>query len=259
MSVLPPALPERQRARVLHTLVDATDAASVLASITHWAGARESRTVCFCNVHSAVTALQDAALAGALSEADLALPDGAPVAWTLRRRGHGSQRRISGPDLMLQLCKASAAHGLGVFLFGSTPQTLALLRAQLTQACPGLHVAGTLSPRFGTWDTDTEAQYVAEINASGAGIVFVGLGCPRQEIWMARMRGRVQGVMLGVGAAFDFHAGTVRRAPAWMRHSGLEWLHRLASEPRRLWRRYLVTNSVFMLHTARDLLSRHGG
>lgn len=186
----------------------------------------------------------------------MALPDGAPVAWTMRRRGYRGQRRISGPDLMLQLCAASSDTGVGVFLFGSTPHTLEVLQLQLCRVYPNLRIAGALSPKFGAWDADTAARYVEKINASGAGIVFVGLGCPRQEIWMASVRNRVNAVMLGVGAAFDFHAGTIQRAPEWMQRSGLEWLHRLVSEPRRLWKRYLVTNTLFIMHTLRDLLGR---
>ncbi len=139
------------------------------------------------------------------------------------------------------------------FVYGSTEATLALLESRLRAAFPALRLSME-SPPFRTLSSDEDAAAVARINASGAGIVFVGLGCPKQEHWMAEHRGRVNAVMIGVGAAFDFHAGTVQRAPAWMRDNGLEWLHRLASEPGRLWRRYLVTNTLFILGAARQLL-----
>jgi N-acetylglucosaminyldiphosphoundecaprenol N-acetyl-beta-D-mannosaminyltransferase len=143
-----------------------------------------------------------------------------------------------------------------VYFFGSSPDTLEALDQRLSVAFPSLIVGGYESPPFRPLTPQEDADAVARINASGAGLVFVGLGCPKQELWMQAHRGRINAVMLGVGAAFDFHAGTVSRAPAWMRHNGLEWLHRLASEPRRLWRRYLVTNTLFVWGAARQLVFR---
>ena len=141
-----------------------------------------------------------------------------------------------------------------IFLYGSSEQTLATLKAKLSAAFPALNIAGAISPPFRALTPDEDAAIVAQINASGAGVVFVSLGCPKQELWMAADRGRIHAVMIGVGAAFDYHAGTIQRAPKWMQDCCLEWLHRLASEPRRLWRRYLVTNTLFVLGAARQLL-----
>jgi len=238
---------------VLESSIDVIGWQDAIDQLLAWGHACESRTVCLCNVHSAVTALDDSALASALEQADLVLADGAPIAWTMRRKGCLAQPRIAGPDLMWRLCEAAQTSGPAVFLFGSTPETLERLKACLTAQFPRLDIRGGLSPRFGEWTDEEEQSYIDTINGSGAGLIFVGLGCPRQEIWMARNRDRINGVLLGVGAAFDFHAGTVKRAPAPIQRLGLEWLHRLLNEPRRLWKRYLVTNTKFLVLSARDL------
>lgn len=224
-----------------------------MAKIRTWASQHASRTVCLCNVHSAVTARDEPALANALASSDMILPDGAPIAWTLRRKGFPKQTRIAGPDLMLHICTAVEGTEIGVFLFGSSEETLGKLEVQLRRQFPGLDIRGARSPKFGDWPEALEDSYIEEINQSGAGIIFVGLGCPRQEIWMSRRKVDIQGVMLGVGAAFDFHAGTIKRAPEWAQRLGLEWLHRLLSEPRRLWKRYFVTNSKFLFLTGCEL------
>ena len=196
----------------------------------------------------------------------MATPDGAPVAWMLRRLGHAGQQRINGPDLMWRYCEtvqaqsgslrgsADTAGRSGIFLYGSSEKTLATLQGKLASAFPAVHIAGAISPPFRALTLDEDEAIVAQINASNAGVVFVSLGCPKQELWMAAHRGRIHAVMIGVGAAFDYHAGTIQRAPNWMQDAGLEWLHRLASEPRRLWRRYLVTNTLFVFGAAKQLL-----
>lgn len=244
---------------VLGSPIDAVGWDEARSRILAWAGARESRYVCLCNVHSVVLAGGDARHAGALREADMATADGAPVAWAMRRLGAPAQRRVCGPDLMLALCGDAAAAGLPIYLYGGTDDTLERLAINLLRRFPGLIIAGTCSPPFRPLSDDEEADTAARIDASGAALVFVGLGCPKQELWMQRQRGRIRAVMLGVGAAFDFHAGTVVRAPLWMQRRGLEWLHRLASEPRRLWRRYLVTNSRFLVGIAWQLLRARPG
>jgi len=237
---------------VLGANIDVMTWDAALARLLGWGHAHESRYVTICNVHVVVSASQDADYRSIINASDMATPDGAPVAWMLRRQGFADQPRISGPDVMWALCERAAAEGLPIFCYGSTSATLELLDARLRAAFPALKL--TLeSPPFRALTPEEDAAAVARINASGAGIVFVGLGCPKQERWMAEHRGRVNAVMIGVGAAFDFHAGTVQRAPAWMRDNGLEWLHRLASEPGRLWRRYLVTNTLFILGAARQL------
>lgn len=249
----------RTRRPVLGALIDVLTWSEALARVQHWGALRAGRYVCICNAHSVVTAQRDSAFARAVNEADMATPDGAPVAWMLRRLGVPDQQRINGPDLMWRYCAQAATRQESIYLYGSTPPTLAALARRLTESFPGLVIAGTRSPPFRALTAEEDAADVAAINASGAQVVWVSLGCPKQELWMADHAGRVRAVMVGVGAAFDFHAGTVRRAPEWMRRHGLEWLHRLLSEPRRLWRRYLVTNSLFIWGAARQLLQRRRG
>jgi N-acetylglucosaminyldiphosphoundecaprenol N-acetyl-beta-D-mannosaminyltransferase len=201
-----------------------------------------------------VTGTQQSTFSRVLREADLVTPDGAPVAWMMRRLGVQGQQRINGPDLMWRYCEQAGQRGESIYLYGGTEATLGLLQEQLKAAFPGLVIAGVISPPFRAPTPEELASHIAAINASGAGTVWVSLGCPKQEMWMAAQRGKVRAVMIGVGAAFDYHAGTVQRAPLWMQRAGLEWLHRLVSEPRRLWRRYLVTNSLFIWGAAKQLL-----
>ena len=246
-------VPKREGTDVLCTHIDAVSWNESLTHITGWAQANESRYVCLCNVHSVVTARRSPEFCRILNEADLATPDGMPLAWCLQYSGFPEQPRINGPDLFWELCRYCARHGVPIFLYGGTDHSLALLRSRLAAALPELPLAGSHSPPFRDLTNPEEREVAARINASGARIVFVGLGCPKQEVWMARQRGRIKAVMIGVGAAFDFHAGVVKRAPRWMQNSGLEWLYRFAAEPRRLWQRYLVTNSLFACYLALQL------
>lgn len=247
----PAALPA---ATVLGARINALGWDETTAQIGEWARRRESRFVCVSNVHMVVTARQDRELAAAMHASDLATPDGAPIAWMLRRMGFAGQPRISGTELMRACVVQAAGRGEPIFLLGSTEETLAALKRQLLAEVPALRVAGAVSPPFRALSDKEDEAIVALINASGAGTVWVSLGCPKQEKWMLEHRGRVNAVMLGVGAAFDFIAGSKPRAPGWMQAIGLEWAHRLASEPGRLWKRYLVTNSLFVIGAARQLL-----
>jgi N-acetylglucosaminyldiphosphoundecaprenol N-acetyl-beta-D-mannosaminyltransferase len=248
---------ERLTGDILGVRIDALDWDTASNRILAWAHTHESRYVAVCNVHVVVSATRDAANWQVINGADIATPDGAPVAWMLRRLGFAGQTRVSGPDLMLVLCERCAAEGLSVYYYGSTKLTLEALSVYLRQEFPQLVIGGMESPPFRLLTTEEDAATVERINASGAGIVFVGLGCPKQEHWMAAHRGQINAVTIGVGAAFDFHAGTVKRAPKWMRENGWEWLYRLLSEPLRLWKRYLVTNTLFILGVARQLLLAH--
>lgn len=235
-----PRVREHGTARVLDTTIDRCSRQSVTAVVDRWCRQQESRVVCFANTHVVTTAVRDRALHAALEGADLVAPDGFPVAWAVRRLGFRTQQRIDGPGWMLHWCGHAAAHGIPIYLYGSTETTLELLERRLIECCPGLVIASTWSPPFREL---TEAEQVAaadRIVQSGARVVFVGLGAPRQEQWMHELRRSIPAVLVGVGAAFDFHAGRIERAPVWMRRAGLEWLHRLLSEPRRLWRRYLL-------------------
>lgn len=238
----------RERSLVLTSWIDVATWPGVIETMEAWAASHESRYVCLCNVHSVVNAWQDPAFARVLNNADLALPDGAPVALSLRLDGFRQQRRINGPDLMWRYLGHAEVTGRSVYFYGATAETLVRLRSAIESAFPRVRIAGMFSPPFRELTALEDLEHVRTINESGAGVVFVGLGCPKQEQWMAAHRGVVRAVMVGVGAAIDYHSGTVKRAPRWMQSYGLEWAHRLATEPRRLLWRYLSTNTVFMLH-----------
>lgn len=239
---------QRIGAPILDSFIDAISWREVMDVLLQWAKGRQSSYVCVCNVHVLVTAKQDPEFLRIVNAADMATPDGMPLAWVLRRIGFQHQERINGPDLMWRLCGQAAEKGLSIFLYGSTPETLGRLIDNLKIAFPQLAIAGVHSPPFRLLSDEEDQEIIELINGSGAHIMFVGLGCPKQEFWMATHRGKIRAVMIGVGAAFDCHAGTVTRAPIWMQRSGLEWLFRLIYEPKRLWKRYLVTNSLFLIY-----------
>lgn len=237
---------------ILGTRVDAPGWDDAICMVLEWARYSKHRQVFFANVHMLVTAQRDTSLREALAAADLVCPDGMPVAWVMRSRVRPEQERINGPDFMWRLCSEAASAGIGIYLYGSTESTLTELVSRLNDELPGLRVCGTYAPPFRPLNSEEEAEVIRHICESGAGIVFIGLGCPKQEIWAQTIKSRVPAVLLAVGAAFDYHAGTLRRAPPWMRKVGMEWLFRLALEPRRLWRRYLVTNALFAKELIRE-------
>lgn len=247
---------ERKRAKVLTARLDVLGWNEVLRQISEWGARRESRYVVICNAHSVVTSGQDRAFGEVVLGADMVTPDGAPVAWMMRRLGHAGQQRINGPDLMWKYCEQANGRDESIYLYGGMPETLELLQQRLRASFPALKIAGAWSPPYRALTAAEDAEAVERINRSGAATVWVSLGCPKQEAWMAAHRGRVHGVMIGVGAAFDYHAGTIVRAPQWMQNAGLEWFQRLCSEPRRLWRRYLVTNTWFVIGALKQLIFR---
>ncbi len=210
--------------------------------------ARQSASsyVCCVNAHMTVEA-QEPAFNAVVNGADLATPDGMPVVFAMRWLHGARQERVAGNDLMSTLLEESAREGLGVYLYGGSEATQKLIVDRALNECPGIRFTGGYSPPFGPLerlDLEAEAQRIA---ASGAQVVLVSLGCPKQERFMAALKGRVPAVMVGLGGAFLLYAGIDSRAPRWMRRLALEWLYRLALEPRRLWRRYLVTNTRFLV------------
>jgi N-acetylglucosaminyldiphosphoundecaprenol N-acetyl-beta-D-mannosaminyltransferase len=236
---------------VVGTWVDAVDPATTLDAIGGWIRAGERRYVAFANVHGVMEASRDPALRRAYGAAGLTVPDGMPLVWMGRRRGHSGVRRVYGPDTLLLVCERAAREGWSCFFYGGAPGVAEELASGLGRRFPGLRVAGVRSPPFRALTDDENREEVARINDSGASVVFVGLGCPKQERWMHEQRPHLAApVLLGVGAAFDFHTGRVRQAPRWMMALGLEWLFRLGAEPRRLWRRYLVYNPLFVWRAA---------
>ena len=249
----PPATALRPPSRhVMGVRFDATTYADATARILAWAEAGESRTVFCSNTHSVVEARDSPAFADVLARADLNTPDGVPVVWTLRHRGLGHAERVYGPDLTLHVLRAAARRGVPVAFYGASETTLAALAERLPALALGLDVRAMISPPYRALTDDEDAAYTSQIAASGARLLFVGLGCPRQEAWCEAHRGRIPAVMLAVGAAFDFHAGRVRQAPPVLQRAGLEWAFRLAVEPRRLWRRYANVVPRFLLGVARE-------
>ena len=208
--------------------------------------------ICLSNVHTTVMAEKDAEYRKIQNSAFLALPDGSPLALVQRLRGYRSAEQVAGPDLMPALWKATEHTAYSHYFYGSTPETIDALQKNLGSRYPELKIAGMEAPPFRPLTEEEDRQAVERINASGADFVWVGLGAPKQEKWMYEHRGRIHGVMFGVGAGFDFHAGTVKRAPDWMRRHYLEWLYRLVQDPKRLWKRYVQTNGKFLLLSVKD-------
>lgn len=209
--------------------------------------ASRARYICVVDVHSLMTAKNDPYIAGCLEAADIATPDGMPLVWALRSFGFRNQERVYGPTLMLHLCDRAAREGHRIFLYGGTEATLPLLQSRLESKYPGLQFAGAISPPFRELSTEEDEHVQRAIVDSKADLVFIGTGTPKQDRWMFEHRDSLPGkILVGVGAAFDFHAGVRRQAPAWMQNHGLEWLFRLGSEPARLWRRYLLITPRFL-------------
>ncbi len=218
---------------------------------------RERGYVSTCPVYTVMLGHERDDVRAALNGATWATADGVPVMWAQRWLGGRGAERVYGPDLMQALCERSAERGYRQFFLGGGPGVAEQLAATLQRRHPGLQVAGVACPPFRALSEVEETALIDSINASGADIIWVGLGSPKQDLWMARLRSRLEAPLLvGVGAAFDFHTGRIAQAPRWMQRSGLEWAFRLVSEPRRLWRRYLIYNPKFVLSLGGMLLRR---
>jgi exopolysaccharide biosynthesis WecB/TagA/CpsF family protein len=240
---------------VLGVKVSRTDYDAAVAAIIKAAQQRRSFGVTALAVHGLMEAHRDPAFAELLNTLDLITPDGQPVRWALNLLGARELKdRVYGPTLTLKVCAAAAAQQLPVFFFGSSPDVLERLQRNLKSKFPNLIIAGAQADRFREPTATEDAEDIVTIIRSGAAIVFVGRGCPRQEKWVAAHLGKIPGAMIAVGAAFDFHAGTSRQAPTLLQDYGLEWLFRLAMEPRRLWQRYLILNPLFIWSFGRQLI-----
>lgn len=239
---------------ILGVTVHATSYSHASDLVSQWASAGFSRYVCVATVSQVMEAYDAPDFGRVMNEADLVTPDGMPLVWGLRRLGYPDATRVYGPDLTPVVLQAAAAHHLPVGFYGGSPQALERLQRAMLSRIPGLEIAYAFSPPYRPLTEEEDKQVVEKINLSGARILFIGLNNPKQEYWMAAHRGRVQCVMLGVGAAFDFLAGTKSQAPRWMMKIGMEWFFRLATEPRRLWKRYLKHNPRFVVLFACQLL-----
>lgn len=227
--------------------IDAVDYEGAVTRVIDAAHARRSYAVSALAVHGVMTGVLDPSHRYRLNALDLITPDGQPVRWALNwMHGCRLRDRVYGPTLMLKVCEAAAREGLPIFLFGGTSGMLQQLTDNLTARYPSLTIAGTRPSRFRALCAEERDELVQSIRNSGAALTFVGLGCPRQEVWIYEFRERLSMPLLAVGAAFAFHAGELRQAPRFLQDRGLEWLYRLASEPSRLWKRYLMLNPLYL-------------
>jgi N-acetylglucosaminyldiphosphoundecaprenol N-acetyl-beta-D-mannosaminyltransferase len=243
------------RVNLLGVGVSVVSLQETVATLEKWCEERRREYVCCVPVHGLVTAQRDPVTRSALNRAGLATMDGMPLVWLCRRAGFAQASRVCGPDLLEAMCARAPQQGHRHFFYGSSPQVVQKLVSRLSQRFPGLVIAGYLSPPFHPLTAEEDAADVAAINEARPDFVWVGMGMPKQEKWMASHVGRIHATaLLGVGAAFDFHAGIKPRAPLWMQRSGFEWLFRLASEPRRLSHRYLVDNTIFVARAAQQLM-----
>ncbi len=245
-------------AEVLGIPLALTDYERTLDWIDEAVAARARAYVCVAAVHTVMASREDPELREAVLGADFTVPDGQPLVWAMNLLGHDLPSRVYGPDLMARYCERSATTGTRMYLYGGRSQgALVQLTRNLRLRHPGLHIVGGHVPPYRDLTPAEEDAVVADIRRSGAEVVWVGIGVPKQEKWMAEMRDRLEApVLVGVGAAFDFHAGLVSQAPRWMMRLGLEWAYRLSREPRRLWRRYARYNPLFVAAFARQLLGR---
>lgn len=233
--------------QVLGVRVDAVQIPGVIAQMEQWIAARDRcRFIAVTDMHSVMEARHAASFREVLHAADLVVPDGFPLIWLGRRRGFAMKRRVYGPELMERFCESTAAKGYRHFFYGGARGVAEDLAGRFSQRFPGLQVGGVRCPPFRALTEEEDTEAVSAINSARADILWVGLGAPKQERWMFEHRERLNvPLLVGVGAAFDFHTGRVAQAPAWVGDHGLEWMFRLMREPRRLWRRYLVQGSEF--------------
>lgn len=240
--------------QVLGMRVDATSYEHALSTIVSWAEAGTHRYVCAANVHMTMVAVDDPSFRAVVNGADLVTPDGMPLVWMLRLLGVRRPSRVRGPTIMRVVCEALQQRGISVGLYGGDEDLLSRAVAELHRKLPRLDVGYSHAPPFRPLSAEEDARVVADIKASGIGVLFVGLGCPKQERWMQSHVAELPVVQIGVGAAFALLAGRTSEAPGWMQAMGLEWTFRLIREPRRLWRRYLLLNPRFVALALLQLL-----
>jgi N-acetylglucosaminyldiphosphoundecaprenol N-acetyl-beta-D-mannosaminyltransferase len=234
--------------RVLGVQVHALQIPDVIHQMEAWISQRcGSHFIAVANVHVLMEARHSLSFRMVLDSADLCVPDGMPLVWIGRSHGYSLKRRVCGPDLLLDFCEETNARGYRHFFYGGAPGVPEALAAKLKHQFPMLEVVGTYSPPFRPSTPEEDTRIIEMINRAAPDVLWVGLGCPKQECWIYEHREQLRApVLLGVGQAFDLHAGRLQQAPVWMREHGLEWLFRLMAEPRRLWRRYLIYNSQFI-------------
>lgn len=253
ISVLPSL---HKKVKLIRTWVTSVPYRQFVTEIATLAQKRQSSYVCFANVHMLMEAYRQPEFNEIVNQADLVAPDGRPLSILMRLQYGIRQERVCGMDLLPDLLQEAEQQGLSVYFYGSTTETLEAIRQRVAQELPALRIAGLESPPFRPLTSEEDADAVARINTSGANLVFVSLGCPKQEKWMADHLGSVDACMLGLGQAFLTYAGTEKRLPKWARDFALEWAYRFYLEPRRLWKRYLVGNSWFLYNALKSIVNR---
>lgn len=246
-------IPEEKR--VIGLPVTALPLAEQVTTILNWAKSWSSRYVCIANVHMLIEGYRDSNFALVLENSDLVTPDGMPLVWMLQLMGVRNQDRVAGLDVLMALCRQASEEGISVFFLGSDAPTHEKVKVRLEQDFPDLTISGMEPLPFRPMSAEEDIALVHRINLSRCGIVFVALGCPKQEIWMSQHKNQVQAVMVGIGGAFPVYAGIHKRAPQFVRSLGFEWLYRLVQEPRRLWRRYAITIPIFLWLGFKQLLT----
>lgn len=249
--------PGADRVRVVSLDVDVVDLDRVISEVSELRAA-DGGYVCVSTVHMVMEAHDDREYRTKVNNADLVIPDGMPLVWMQKLQGRKDAGRVRGNDLTKALCAYAASNGLTVGFYGGTRSVIDQIHERAAKELPDLKIVYAYSPPFRPLTVEEDVDVVDSINASDPDFLFVGLGCPKQENWMAGHRDRLSCVMLGVGAAFDFYAGNIRECPVWLGKLGLEWLFRLSQEPKRLWRRYLILNPRFMMLAAAQLLGFGG-
>lgn len=226
---------------------------TVVERIAEMARGGDGDYVCFSTVHMAMESYDDREFGKIVNGADFIVTDGMPLVWMQRLQGAQKAARVRANDLMISLCEYAEKHNLKVGFYGGKKEVIEGIKMRAARDFPNLQIVYAFSPPFRALSDEEDRKITDEINDSGAQILFVGLGCPKQERWMAAHKANIKAVMLGVGASFDFYAGNVSESPAWLGNLGLEWLYRLTQEPRRLWRRYLILNPRFITLAAMQL------
>lgn len=245
------------RANILGVGVSAINMEVALRTLADWITQREAHYVCVTTVHGIMESQRDEQLRRIHNAAGLVTPDGMPLVWLSRQLGFRHVDRVYGPDLLLAVCEYGVPQGYRHFFYGGAPTVADTLATRLQSRFPGLQLAGVYSPPFRPLTSAEDEEVVERINAAHPDIVWVGISTPKQERWMADHVKRLNApALIGVGAAFDFHAGLKKQAPRWMQRNGLEWLFRLLTEPRRLWRRYLINNPQFVWRVLLQTLNR---
>lgn len=243
---------ELQHCEILKTKISVTNMSDTIAYINAHIEELRGKYICVSNVHTTVMSYENEKYRVIQNSAAMALPDGAPLSSYSRKKGFKEARRVTGPDLMLELFRVSPQRGYRHFFYGATPEILEEMKKNMGKEYPDTVIAGMYSPPFRKMTTDEDDTIIKMINKTQPDFVWVGLGAPKQEEWMYEHMDKVNAVMIGVGAGFDYLAGEIKRAPKWMQKLSMEWIYRLLQDPRRLWKRYLTTNMKFIRFTRRE-------